>query len=124
MEECPYFDFFTSEESQACKVPVTQSGSIDGPMAKLPGCNPVSSGPALVQPPKTCDRYPKVFPPKQMYTDQTAKGFKYIGCGTDDVGSRTFTGASSFAGDMTVEKCVDLCKSKGYKYAGLEYSSQ
>ncbi|KAG9609145.1 WSC-domain-containing protein, partial [Aureobasidium melanogenum] len=62
---------------------------------------------------------------EQYFKDVTSSlKWQYVGCGTDNVGSRTFTAASTSSNSMTVESCISFCSGKGYSYAGLEYASQ
>lgn len=123
MQDCPVFQYFTTAESQGCKVPVVLSTNVDGPRPALPGCNPVTYGPAPAVQATSCGM-PKVVAPSLGFQDLTSKGWKYLGCGTDDVNSRTFSGASAGNNTMTVESCVNYCKAKGFSFAGMEYSTQ
>jgi hypothetical protein len=36
MEECPFFDFFTSDESEACILAPQVNEQVSGALAKLP----------------------------------------------------------------------------------------
>ena len=123
MSDCPVFKYFPAATSQGCKVPVVVSEDINGPLKALPGCNPVTNGPERAVPASSCPA-PKVVQPSLGFTDLTKTGWRYVGCGTDDVNSRTFTGATNFDGSLTVESCVTFCKGKGFFYAGMEYSTQ
>lgn len=101
---------------------------VTGALSALPGCNPVTYGPAPVTPQANCAA-PKlnfVATAQSMgYVDVTkSKGYKYIGCGKDDAGKRTLSQAQTAGNSMTVEKCIDFCKSKNMQFAGLEYSSE
>ena len=58
----------------------------------------------------------------------TSQNGNYIGCYKDSgdpfgTENRDLNGFMLSKSDMTVKKCINLCKSKGFKYAGLEYSS-
>ncbi|KKA29005.1 hypothetical protein TD95_004681 [Thielaviopsis punctulata] len=53
-----------------------------------------------------------------------ATGYTYSQCWTDSVSSRALTGASTYANDMTVEKCAAFCSASGYTIFGLEYATQ
>ncbi len=46
----------------------------------------------------------------------------YLGCYADRY-SRDLNGASFRAMDMTVEKCIAYCRSRGFSYAGLQYGT-
>jgi hypothetical protein len=63
--------------------------------------------------------------PQYNFLDMTvSKGFEYLGCGTDDLTTRTLTGAVLKGDDMTNEKCVDYCVSKGFTIAGTEWARE
>lgn len=124
MQDCPVFDYFTNAECQACKVPVVLSTDVDGPRSTLPGCNPVTYGPEPAVPAAITCGLPKILSPQLGYKDLTGKGWKYVGCGTDDVSARTFTGTSGGNASMTIESCVGFCNAQGFGYAGMEYSTQ
>lgn len=50
-------------------------------------------------------------------------GWKSAGCIADNVNSsRTLTGYTYAASDMTLSACVSACDSRGFAYAGVEYS--
>lgn len=123
--DCPAFDFFTDAESTACSLPHYVQENIDGPLEALPGCNPVQKGPGLATNHyATCNVKSPIALSEGYFTDVTPMGYEYIGCGLDSVSTRTLTGSTESSGTMTVKSCVSFCKSGGYKYAGLEYSSQ
>lgn len=100
---------------------------VSGVLDALPGCNPVTKGPERATAQKSCDA-PKLMtvatPKMSGYVDVTAKGYKYIGCGLDNAGARTLKDELLTGDDMTVEKCIDFCKGKSSKYAGIVYGSQ
>jgi len=78
---------------------------------------------------QTCDGQsnPTVGSGSSMYfTDETSKGWSYLGCGTDG-DTRTLSDkmtlyTAGLGEKMTVDFCLDYCK--GYTYAGLEYASE
>ncbi|KAF2108326.1 hypothetical protein BDV96DRAFT_652894 [Lophiotrema nucula] len=115
-------------EAQACKLPSMIDEKVSGVLPALPGCNPVTYGPAPTTQQANCAAPKlnlKASPAAMGYVDLTkSKGFKYIGCGKDIAGQRTLNTAQISGNDMTVEKCVDFCKSKNLAYAGLEYSGE
>jgi hypothetical protein len=49
-------------------------------------------------------------------------GYRYAGCYTDSVGSRTLNGPFLFSDSMTVRKCADFCD--GTRYFGVEYGGE
>lgn len=125
LSDCDVFEFFSTEESQACIVPPKVDEAVTGILDKLPGCNPVTTGPGEAPfsyadcPVATIGAF------EQYFTDVTSSlGWEYLGCGSDQGANRTFQLASESTGSMTVETCVKYCSGKGYTYAGLEYSSQ
>ncbi|RAL64043.1 hypothetical protein DID88_003231 [Monilinia fructigena] len=110
IENCPVFTLETDDFANA-----------------LPGCNPVQSGPANAVQQTGCGATTTIGTPMWPYTDVTkTKGYAYIGCGFDTAGAaRTLQGASLTNNTgMTIESCIDFCKSKGFSIAGLEYSTQ
>lgn len=49
----------------------------------------------------------------------------YKGCYSDSVGSRALGGANYQSGNaMTASACISFCDSKGYVFAGTEYSGE
>jgi hypothetical protein len=100
---------------------------VTGILEALPGCNPVTYGPdpAIAQKDCAAPKLLKVATPQMAgYVDVTNKGYKYVGCGLDNAGARTLNDELLTGDDMTVEKCIDFCKTKSTKYAGIVYGSQ
>ncbi|OCK72946.1 WSC-domain-containing protein [Lepidopterella palustris CBS 459.81] len=128
--EAQNFDLITDQGvTQECKLPAQLNEPVSGVLAELPGCNAVSYGPASATPMENCNpastKIVAATAASLGYVDVTSsKGFKYIGCGTDNPGSRTLTVAQISNDQMTVENCIDFCKSKGTTYAGLEYMGE
>ncbi|KAL2067810.1 hypothetical protein VTL71DRAFT_15906 [Oculimacula yallundae] len=64
------------------------------------------------------------------YTDMTSKGFSFIGCAPEErndpsgVKGRTLPGVLYADDTLTNDKCAAFCTSRGYKYAGTEYSRE
>lgn len=122
--DCSVFDFFSTEESQACIVPTSIDEQITGVMDKLPGCNPITDGPGEASAVSDCAA-PEIGSYKQYFTDVTSSlGFEYIGCGNDSTSQRTLSAASESTASMSVTSCINYCNGKGYTYAGMEYASQ
>ena len=48
------------------------------------------------------------------------KSLHYVGCYMDRRFKRQLVGYSTRNANMTPEACVDLCKSKGFKHAGVQ----
>lgn len=123
LSDCPVFaDMYTADECQACKLPPSVNEPVTTNLTKLPGCNPITNGPAYAPPP-SCPATP-IGTPATYFTDVTSSGWAYAGCANDSVSARTFRGATWFSNDMTIEGCINFCKDKGYSLAGLEYASQ
>jgi hypothetical protein len=126
LSDCPVFDLFTTKQSQQCIVPPRIDEAVTGVLPSLPGCNPVQKGPntasveaCLSLKAATIGVY------EQYYTDVTSSlKWQYVGCGSDDMSSRTLNSASTSSDSMTVGSCISFCEAKGYSYAGLEYASQ
>jgi hypothetical protein len=49
-------------------------------------------------------------------------GWSYIGCLIDGGGTRILPAASQVVTTNTPQSCITFCTSRGYKFAGLEYS--
>ena len=96
---------------------------IFGVLDALPGCNPVTNNPV----PATSCSAPTTLGPvtSTIYTDMTAEGWEYLGCGVDVYGNPALGGDPlEDSPTMTVQNCITLCGSKGFSIAGLEYASQ
>lgn len=118
---------FSQDDTKWCKLQPMIDEAVTGLLDKLPGCNEVTYGPDPVPPKKDCDAPPVLsVPTPEMLgvVDVSKEGWTYVGCGKDNALNRTLGEEWDAGGDMTVEKCVGFCKSKGKKYAGLEYSSK
>lgn len=125
VEDCPVFEFFKDEVANSCKIAPSIDEQVSGTLDALPGCNPASGEGANAVSSTGCGAPTTISAPENPFIDLTvSKKFQYIGCGTDKLGSRTLTGASQDLPDMTIEKCVDFCTSKGFSIAGTEYSTQ
>lgn len=126
IEECGAFKLRDDDDMAACKVFPRVHEAVSGVLPALPGCNPVTSGPGPALEELNCKAVTQIGDPILPFTDVTHKlGWKYVACAKDPAGqSRTLPDVSLDQPDMTVEKCISACDSKGFKYAGLEYSSQ
>ncbi len=61
-------------------------------------------------------------------TKTTNAAFKYIGCFKDQgepqgTKGRDLSGFAISDPKMTTEKCVSICREKGFKYAGTQYGT-
>jgi len=63
-------------------------------------------------------------PPKQPSTVPSVGNYQSLGCYTEGVNERALAGAGTAAADMTVQSCVAYCLAAGFKYAGIEYSTE
>lgn len=106
---------------------------VKGMLECLPGCNVVTPGPErAIQ--LVCPDTPSVNTvdyggPYTMFNPSTGQKldgstFAFAGCAADGGSSRTLSGHSTAADDMTIEYCTSVCKSQGYPFAGLEYSRE
>jgi len=124
-EKCPHFTFANDNDANNCKIPVQVREQTQGKLAALPGCNKVQSGPERAKPQTCANTVTKIGPPVLPFTDVTKRGWKYLGCMKDIQGqARTLPDHRRDFDDLTVEKCVDYCASKGYSLAGVEYSRE
>ncbi|PNS16603.1 WSC domain-containing protein 2 [Sphaceloma murrayae] len=114
-----------SVQSQ-CTIPDSVGEDVTGPFDKLPGCNPITSGPARAEVQTGCGATTRIAGPKLSYTDKTASGWAYQGCALDNVGARTLTGYSNVYSTDQATTSVDTCmkKCQGSQYMGLEYGKQ
>lgn len=126
IEECKVFKFFDDDEAQACKIPVSVHEKTFGVLPALPGCNPVQKGPAKATKVTGCGAPTTIGAPILPYTNVKSQGFKYLGCGPDFPGKpRTLpSNQLNDPEEMTVERCIDHCRTSGYTIAGVEYSQQ
>jgi len=149
VEECSVFKFFDQDKSQDCMVPPRVEEQTTGWLKKLPGCNPIQPGPERAIIYTNCGAQEKIGEPRKYYTDVSAKNWEYVGCvmyaytflsikppistamkmtltgrdNRDSLNSRTFPEREDF-NDLTVEKCIDYCVSKGFEWAGMEYGRE
>lgn len=61
-------------------------------------------------------RTPAVVPSVDTYFSQ--------GCYTEGLNERALAGGATAANNMTVAGCIGYCKAAGFRYAGLEYSTE
>lgn len=65
-----------------------------------------------------------LIPPKAPATVPGVGTYLSQGCYTEGVEERALADRATAATDMTVAKCVGFCKDAGFRYAGLEYSTE
>ncbi|PWW75224.1 WSC-domain-containing protein [Tuber magnatum] len=63
-------------------------------------------------------------PPKQPAVVPSVGNYQSLGCYTEGVNERALAGPGTAAADMTVQSCVAYCLAGGFKYAGIEYSTE
>lgn len=125
VEDCPVFNLYPDSTAEGCKISAKIDEDVQGPFAKLPGCNPVQQGPDRAQIIKTCDgNTATIGQGKPFFKDLTSSGWGYQGCGADNYYSRALTGASTSQSSMTNEQCVKFCGDKGFSIAGSEYGKE
>ncbi|KAF2220841.1 hypothetical protein BDZ85DRAFT_202453 [Elsinoe ampelina] len=127
LEDCPVLKpYLQSGQAQnQCTIPDSVGEDITGPFDKLPGCNPITAGPARAAPVANC-AITRIAGPKLSFTDKLSAGWAYQGCAPDNTGTRTLTGYSNVyntdQGTTSVDTCIAKCK--GFQYMGLEYGKQ
>ena len=144
IEECAVFDLY--ESSDECRktpdvneVVVSPSSTDVVILNSLPGCNPVTSGPADASVQK-CATVPALFADPVVYTGGVAPPgaevlagtatvvkasgqWAYEGCYSDSGSPRALTHGLTNA-NKTVEGALAACKTGGYSLCGIEYGGQ
>ena len=128
-KDCPPIDLYTSSEMNSCKLPAQIDEPVRGYLEKLPGCNPVTSGPQAAVPVANCP-VPKINDINTAaanYKDFTSQGWGYVGCASDVGSSRTFPAKTSVytanvGKTMTLEWCMNFCKDN--TFFGVQYGSE
>lgn len=126
VEKCAAVTQFTGSECQACTIPTTVQETVDGNLAKLPGCNDVTYGPDRAVASK-CGDTATIGSGSTNFIDltqSTTMKWEYSGCGGDNIGDRAFLNASTASDSMTVESCISYCSGAGWPYAGMEYGRE
>ncbi|CAJ2506776.1 Uu.00g079620.m01.CDS01 [Anthostomella pinea] len=108
---------------------------VKGTLSQLPGCNPVTPGPARAAM-QSCPDYmtpsfnyiPDLGPAAMLdpVVGQKLGGssWAFAGCANEASSARVLNGPSSSSVNMTIEACTTSCKSNGYPFAGLENSKE
>lgn len=65
-----------------------------------------------------------LLPPKVPITVPNFDNYFSQGCYTEGVGERALAGTTTAISNMTVGTCVNFCKQNGFRYAGIEYSTE
>ncbi|KAI1079785.1 hypothetical protein F5B20DRAFT_590325 [Whalleya microplaca] len=125
VERCSAFQFRADADMAACKVLPRVSEAVSGVLPALPGCNPVQPGPEPAVTQSGCGAPTEIGDPVLPFTDATKAGWGFVACAKDPAGqSRTLDGSSADQKDMSVDACMRMCGDGGFKYAGVEYSTQ
>ena len=125
VEDCPEFKLIPDFQAEGCTIPPRVNELTTGKLSKLPGCNPVQLGPNRAEVKTDCDATTELGQGNAtFFKDLTSSGWSYVGCGTDNYFNRILNSANTAKDDMTNEKCVAFCESKGFSVAGTEYSKE
>ena len=89
-------------------------------LEKLPGCNPVQPGPNRATPVTNCGAPTEMLPTSAVSFLKKVEGWQPVGCAAEANGQNLLTGGTSTDGSMTIEKCLNNCATKGFKFAGLK----
>lgn len=123
IHDCPVLQLFTGTEQSNCFVEPKVNELTTGWLNALPGCNKVQAGPSPAVAAATCNAPKTIGTVAPDYTDETAKGWSYVGCVLDSLSSRVLP--TRYAKDnMTVDYCMDYCTQKGATYAGVEWGQE
>ncbi|KAL5115637.1 hypothetical protein ACEQ8H_006436 [Pleosporales sp. CAS-2024a] len=122
VERCSAVTQYTMAQTQACWVPSTVAENVSGRLRKLPGCNDASVARSQCSDSTTWGTSPA----DSNYKDVSASlGWRYAGCGADNIADRAFTNASTASSTaMTIEACIAYCDARSLPYAGLEYGQE
>lgn len=126
-KDCRAFDNLRVEDKVAgeCFLTEAVNEKITGWLPALPGCNPITKGPADAVPIKDCSVQAAIGPRKILQSDMSALGWEYEGCVWDSIYERTFPMETKiWDNKMTIEMCIKHCKSKGFPMAGLEWANE
>ncbi|KAK6539117.1 hypothetical protein TWF694_010652 [Orbilia ellipsospora] len=67
-------------------------------------------------------------PQPTLVVSSGLQGYAYLGCYNETLDTTNqravYGGNVTTATDMTVQKCLGICNSMGFEYAGLEYTSE
>ncbi|KAF8244032.1 WSC-domain-containing protein [Wilcoxina mikolae CBS 423.85] len=121
IEACTVLDLYSNPQMDDCIVAPSIAEQTSGWLEKLPGCNPIQSGPARAIP-QPCTSV-SIGAKQTFSTDVSSKGWTYLGCAYDALNDRTLPYRYATS-TMTVPKCIDHCAARGYVIAGLEYAEE
>ena len=86
----------------------------------LPGCNAVQPGPARATQATGCGAPTTTEPASKVSFLKAIDGWQAVGCAAEPSGQSLLTGGTTTDAGMTVEKCLNTCAGKGFKFAGLK----
>lgn len=90
-------------------------------LTALPGCNPIQTGPANATPVSGCGATTATKAASAVsWLKKDIDGWQAVGCAAEPQGQNLLTGGTTTGGGMTVEKCLNNCATKGFKFAGLK----
>jgi hypothetical protein len=123
--DCPVFKpLIDNVDAAACKpeLPIVNEplGTSSSPLRALPGCNPLWVG---TGPKPTCNPAPPT-PGLISPKSPLPSGWSQVGCIAEGSAGRALTSATTTNSSMTTTLCANYCGGLGYKYAGVEYSTQ
>ncbi|WVF67212.1 hypothetical protein IAT40_001960 [Kwoniella sp. CBS 6097] len=123
LENCPPLKKVMVNNGSACTLDpgfltVKEDIGANGPIAKLPGNNPVYGRSGAKKP----DPNYKETATLSTVSIPIPSGWTKLGCLAEPSGSRALKAASTTDQTMTPEKCISFCSSKGYSIAGVEWS--
>ncbi|ORY75303.1 hypothetical protein BCR35DRAFT_292930 [Leucosporidium creatinivorum] len=138
IEYCKVFDLY--DEGHTCAKTPDVNEIVLGTLPSLPGCNPVTLGPATATP-CSASTTPAVFTNTTAYTGgapppgsqilanqpsvvQSFGAYSYQDCYSDLVGGVRALPNGLTTVNKTIEACINACDAKGYTYCGVEYHGE
>ncbi|KAI0682529.1 hypothetical protein C8T65DRAFT_624476 [Cerioporus squamosus] len=120
ISSCPVLHTRSEQDMNDCAVPPRVDEVVDGWLTELPGCNPVQPGPARATPVSGCGAPTSTEPASKVSFLKAVDGWQAVGCAAEPSGTSLLTGGTTTGGGMTIEKCLNTCATKGFKFAGLK----
>ncbi|RPA86979.1 WSC domain-containing protein [Ascobolus immersus RN42] len=122
--DCPVFKRISGEAAKECMLTKAIAEKTSGWLPALPGCNPVTYGPADAKPGNCGVQKQAVIGPREkLYSDMSHLGFEYLGCVVDSIFARTFP-ERTWDDKMTIDMCINKCTEKGFPMAGVQYANE
>ncbi|KZV83066.1 WSC-domain-containing protein [Exidia glandulosa HHB12029] len=130
IQDCPLLELRTDYEKTEClQVPRVADETV-GWVDRLPGCNPITSGPADAPmiPPSACGATTEIISKDSQQVKfpfiSPVEGWTILGCAPDDINARVMSSERYANGAMTPKVCAAYCQEHGFGYAGVEYGSE